>query len=79
MKEGQSTVGINRAEVGTVKKEGEEKHAWSRGKRGEEGNITTQKENRAGEGRMRRGKCSGACEKCETLGDDRDAPRQRGR
>ena len=73
MKEGQSTVGINRAEVGTVKKEGEEKHAWGRGKRGEEGDTATQKENRAGEERMSGGQCSGACEKM------RGAPRQRGR
>ena len=66
-------MGINRAEVGTVKNEGEEQHAWGRGKRGEEGDIATQKENRAGEGRMRRGHCGGACEKM------RDAARQRGR
>ena len=65
MKEGQSTVGINRAEVGTVKKGGKEKHAWGRGKGGEEGDIATQKENRVGEGRMSRGQCSGANEKCE--------------
>ena len=52
-------MGINRAKVGTVKKEGDEKHAWGRGKRGEEGNITSQKENLADEGSMRRGKCNG--------------------
>ena len=73
-------MGINRAEVGTVKKDGEEQHARGRGKRGEEGNITSQKENRADEGRMRRGKVQWRrVKKCETLGDDRDAPRQRGR
>ena len=66
-------MGINRAEVGRVKKEGGEQHAWGRGKRGEEGDIATQKENRAGEGRMSGGQCNGACEKM------RDAPRQRGR
>ena len=66
MKEGQSTVGINRAEVGTVKKEGEEKHAWGRGKRGEEGDIATQKENRAGEGRMRG---DSAVESCDEMRD----------
>ena len=78
MKEGQSTVGIHRAKVGTVKKEGEVKRV---GAREERRKVTSRRKRKiVPEWDVEEGKVQWRrVKKSETLGDECDAPRQRGR